>query len=207
MPHLHGWVLHLGSFHCISLPPPAATCCVQKKGKCDPAFSTTEEEMTDLLALTCKKFHDKTGSWPYLNYDNNKIQKNIGIDPDDPDVYRLSSNHGDDIVMPRDRKLPQPTHSPDCNRPVEHAFGSGKTRVRNNLYMDNKRVTSGAQLRPCVKKQFTSGGMPALAVREDVLQLPLLYEIISTPAGVVWEDEEGKVHVGTGGDWGPPPTM
>ena len=95
---------------------------MQKKGTGDTAASTTEEEMTHPLYLTCKRFHDKTGNWPYLNYDNNKIQVNIGTDPDDPNLFRLKSPHGDDIVMPKDRKFKQPKHSPDCNRPVEHAF-------------------------------------------------------------------------------------
>lgn len=179
---------------------------MQKKGTSDTAASTTEEEMTDLLYLTCRRFHDKTGNWPYLNYDNNKIQVNIGTDPDDPDLFRLKSPHGDDIVMPKDRKLKQPKHSPDCNRPVEHAFGSGKTRVRNNLYMDKQRVTSGSQLRPVVHKQFTDE-MPPMAVKLDVEGLPLLWEILKTEKGVHWEDEEGKLHVGSGGDWGPRPSM
>lgn len=169
-------------------------------------LSVTEEEMTILLYLTCKKFHDKTGSWPYLNYDNNKIQVKMGVNPAEPDVDRLRSTHGDDSVMLIDRKLPQPTHSPDCDRPVEHASGSGKARVRNHLYMDKQRVTTAAQLRPVGHTRSTSN-MPALAVKEDIEQLPLLLETISTEAGVHWEDEYGEIHIGSGGNWGPRGTM
>lgn len=185
-----------------ALPPP----CLQKKGKGEEADSTTEEEIRDLTWLTVKKFHAKTGHYPYLNYDNNKIQVNIGLHPDEPEKYRLSSNHGEDIVMPRNRKLPQPTHSPDCNRPVEHPFGYGKTKIRNTLYLKKPTVTEPDQLRPVVHKQFTSG-MPPLAVQSDIEGIPLLWKILSTPAGVSFCDDDGELHYGSGGNWGPKPTQ
>ena len=174
----------------------------QKKHSGEPALSTTEEEMTDLLYLTCREFHRRTGHYPYLNYDNNKIQQSIGLDPQHPDQYRLSSEHGEDIVMPKDHRLPQPPHSPDCNRPVEHQFGSGKTRLRNDLYLKGVRITTGAQLQTRVHEEF-SKYMPEFSVRKDVEHLPLLWEVISTTRGeAVYVDDEGKVHVGSGGDWG-----
>lgn len=168
---------------------------MQREGSGDEAASTTKEEMTDLLYLACRKFFRKTGRYPYLCYDQNGIQKNI-------DVTNLTSHHGDAICLRPEQKIPQPTHSPDTNRPVEHTFGSGKPRVRNNLYASGVRVTKGEQLRRVVHREFTQG-MPAGAVKKDVEGLPLLWEIISTPAGVTWEDEYGEMHVGSGGDWGP----
>ena len=37
--------------------------------------------------------------------------------------------------------------------------------------------------------------------------MPLLWEILKTERGVHWEDEQGRLHVGSGGDWGPRPSM
>ena len=181
---------------------------LQRKGTSTAASGTTETEMQDLLYLTVKRFHAKTGHYPYLNYDNNKIQTKIGHNPADPTRYRLCSHHGPDITMPMDHNLPQPTHSPDCNRPVEHAFGSGKARVRNCLYLEKQRITQGRPLQTVLRGQFTTD-MPALAVREDILQLPVLWDIISTQKGVYCQsaDYSGKVYVGSGGGWGPRGTM
>lgn len=164
--------------------------------------------MQDLLYLTVREFHSKTGHYPYLNYDNNRIQQKIGRDPTDPTIYRLRRERCDNIIMPVDHKLPQPTHSPDCNRPVEHAFGSGKARVRNCLYLEKERITRGRALQTVVRKQFTVE-MPDGAVQEDIFQLPILWDIISTQKNVYCQsaDLSGMVHVGSGGDWGPRGTM
>ena len=171
----------------------------QKRGG-KPAQGTTEEEMSDLLWLTSHTFHKVTGEWPYLCFDNNKIQKNIDVTnipyPSECAVP------GEDIHLPADHKIPLTTHSPDCNGPAEHAFSYGKAQVRNHLYSSGKRITTGHQLCVAVRKQFEHN-LPDGAVAADVARLPLLWEMISTEEGVLFEWEDGKVYRGTGGKWGP----
>lgn len=197
MAKLQPFVEPFGASNCYHSPPPPAT---QKKKGGGKASSTTEEEMSDLLWHTTHIFHKKTWDWPYLCFDNNKIQKSIDVTnipyPENCAVP------GEALHLPADRKIPLPTHSPDCNWPAEHSFGHGKSRIRNHLYSSGKRITSAHDLRVAVRKQFTKF-MPDGAVAADVERLWLLYEMISTPAGVTYEGEDGKMHVGTGGNWGP----
>lgn len=166
--------------------------------------------MSDLMWHTSWLFHEKTGDWPYLCFDNNKIQKNIDVTnipyPDDCTVPLEKvvkvDGCGDDgaIHLPSaEHKIPLPTHSPDGNGPVEHAFSYGKSKVRNHLYFEAKRITTGDQLRKAVRKQFEK--LPPGSVAADVARLPLLWEMLSTDVNVLFEADDGKVHAGTGGNW------
>jgi hypothetical protein len=38
-------------------------------------------------------------------------------------------------------------------------------------------------------------------VKKDVMGLPLLWHVISTPFGEEYTDEDGDIHPGTGGDY------
>lgn len=174
-----------------------------KRDKGRPAKSTTEEEMSDLLWHTSHKFQKKTGHWPYLCFDNNKIQKNIDVTHIPYPEGCTVNVEGDGVIsLPADHKIPLTTHSPDCNGPAEHAFSYGKAQVRNHLYSCGKRITTGAELRKAVRQQFEHN-LPDGAVAADVARLPVLWEMISTDVGLMFEDEDGKMHHGTGGNWGP----
>lgn len=178
---------------------------MQPKSGGRTAKSTTECEFSDLLWHTCHLFHKKTGQWPYLCYDNNKIQKNIDVTnipyPEGCTVH-IPEGESENIHLPADHKIPLTTHSPDGNWPVEHIFNTGKSQIRNNLYSGGKRITTGAELRKVVRQQFEHH-LPDGAVAADVARLPVLWEMISSDVGVVFEDEDGKLHYGTGGNWCP----
>lgn len=159
------------------------------------ALSTTEEEITDLLYLAIQKFFKKTGYYPFICWDNNRIQANV-------DVTNIESNYnkGTPLRLPRNYKIPLPTHSPDCNQPVEHCFANGKRHIKDSIYSSAVHITTGRELQRVVRKQFTED-MPEGAVVADVQHLVTVWEIISTPAGVEFQASDNKTHVGTGGNW------
>ena len=163
-------------------------------------MSTTKEEMEALLHIVCTKFQKKTGHWPYLSIDNASIQAHI-------DVTCLKREGQPNISMPAHHNLNIPKYSPDINRSIEHQFGGGKPRVRNECYSLNHQVITGAELRKIVRRQFTTG-LPQHSVAKDVAGLTLLWQIISSPAGQEWTDpESGRLCVGSGGNWGPRGSM
>lgn len=160
------------------------------------AKSTTSEEMSDLLYKTATRFHDKTGSWPYIQMDNNAIQAEI-------DISCLHTNHYQDgpyTAIPADHLIRVPTYSPDCNRAVEHQFANGKGRLCCGLYHAKAVINSGQELQKALLdafvKRMTSGSVAA-----DVATLPLLWKILSTNEGVRVCEDGGETYVGTGGGW------
>jgi hypothetical protein len=156
--------------------------------------------MEALLHIVCTEFQKKTGHWPYLSFDNASIQAKI-------EVTCLKREGKPNISMPDDHNLKIPKYSPDINRGIEHQFGGGKPRVRNECYSLDHVVISATELRKIVRRQFTIG-VPKYSVAKDVAGLTLLWQLISSPAGQRWTDEEtGRLCVGTGGNWGPRGSM
>lgn len=166
---------------------------LQKKNSGDDAQSTTEEEFKDNLWHICHTFKQKTGEYPILCYDNVKIQRIA-------DITLLQNEHGGDILLDKDKnKVKLPTYSPDCNRPIEHTFAIVKTMVRNKLYKYYHKYNTGRSLQTLVQECFDK--LPKGAVAKDVNDLPLLWEVISTPTGIIFLDANDHAHVGSGGDW------
>lgn len=174
-------------------PLPALPLHLQKKGSGVEAESTTEEEFLDNLWWICSRYKSKTGQLPILIFDNNKIQQT-------GDVSTLHSEHGSDIHLdPTVHKPKFPTYSPDLNRPIEHLFGRVKAATRNHLYTRGAEVDTGIKLQRLVHKIIK--GMQHDAVKHDVQGLPVLWQVLSTPAGVQFADDRDRLHIGTGGDW------
>jgi hypothetical protein len=171
---------------------------LQTKGGTE-AKSTTQAEMEDLLHCVCTAFHKKTGHWPYLSFDNASIQAKI-------DVTCIRRDYHDPVQLPADHNLHIPNYSPDINRAVEHQFGGGKPRVRNACYMLDHVVTTAKELRKIACMEFTKN-VPPGSMKRNVEGLPLLWEQISTPLGISWQDAKGHIYQGTGGNWGPRGSM
>lgn len=135
----------------------------------------------------------------YLSFDNNAIQATANLfeipNPNNPE--ETVSLHPDGF------KLPLPGYSHDLNRPVEHLFGTVKHLIKCELYADWGKYHNARKLQSLVYSMFHNLPAHGLSshVKEDVDGLPLLWQIISTPAGVRFTDSKGRVHVGTGGDY------
>jgi hypothetical protein len=185
---------------------------LQKKGTAVDAKSTTEEEFKDNLYQIVKEFHKKTQQYnkdnhlddqhtdPILCYDNNKIQRGADIkelEYDDEPVIQLD---------PNSQRVHMPTYSPDMNRPIEHVFGFAKPKIRSHIYelADQLKVdkNSAEQLQGAVFRVFEKELVPG-AVRKDVMGLPLLWHVVSTPWGEEYTDSDGDVHLGCEGDYPP----
>lgn len=154
--------------------------------------------MSDLLYLTATSFHQKTGHWPFIQMDNNAIQAGI-------DISSLNTNHKPDgpfTAIPKGQLILVPTYSPDCNRAIEHQFGSGKGRLHCNLYKAPTLVNTGQELQAAVLQAFVKEMTPD-SVAADVSSLPLLWKILSTPEGVRMCEDGSVSYVGTGGGWPP----
>lgn len=165
----------------------------QTKQKGDDAKSTTAEEIQDNLWLICQAFKKETGYLPVLVFDNAAIQAVV-------DTNNLS--YGDTpLVKISPIKSRLPTYSSDMNRPIEHVFGVVKPRVHNIIYKAARDYSDAAKLQTAVVEAFAS--LKPGSVASDIEGLPLLWKIISTPAGQTFVDDEGHTHTGTGGDYPP----
>lgn len=150
--------------------------------------------MKDLLYITATKFQKKTGHWPYIMMGNNRIQRNI-------DISSLDTLHDEGVFtqIPEDRLVFVATHSPDCNRGVEHQLAWGKGEVHNQLYVNIKQVTTNTDLQKIIRRVFTH--LKAGAVVADVATLPWLWHAISTDEGVPFYTPQYGAGIGSGGDW------
>lgn len=154
----------------------------------------------DNMYYIIKTWNQKTNNATYyLSFDNNAIQATADVtmftNPDDP---------ADTIpLLPNGIKLPLPAYSHDLNRPIEHIFGTVKHLIRTELYADWDRYKDAAALQGLVWQVFHNLAVYNMQrhVEADVAGLPLLWLILSTPAGILFADDCGKVHVGTGGDY------
>jgi len=191
----------LGSSQCFNLPllhaaAAAATAVdLQKKDTGEEAASTTQEEFEDNLYLICMEFHKQTKQLPIVCYDNVKFQSitdatSVCHGDKDPRVDSIS------LI-----KVDQPTYSPDMNRAIEHVFGEVKPMVRADIYKAARDFSNPAKLLTTVVEAFNK--LKPGSVARDVMGLPLLWQVLSTPAGITFQDEKGKLHVGTGGDHPP----
>lgn len=172
---------------------------LQTKRGGDEAASTTSEEFVDNLWLIVAKWMRDTRTFPVLSYDNNKIQAAV-------DITRLEYAQGQEgkpviRLIPALNKVDLPTYSPDMNRVIEHVFGDVKQRVRTVIYGAQRDFTKPAVLQDEVKKAFNA--LTPGAVRKDVYGLPVLWQVLSTAEGATFQDSQGHIHVGTGGDYPP----
>lgn len=141
----------------------------------------------------------KTDQLPVLSYDNVKIQTLVN-------VSHLQYAQGEEGrgVISLDKhlnKVDLPTYSPDMNRAIEHVFGIVKPRVRGAIYSAERDFSKGGELQKVVWDIFHE--LPQGSVQADTRGLPLLWRVLSTPEGVVFEDPPGHRHVGTGGGYPP----
>lgn len=173
---------------------------LQKDGTNIPAASTTREEFENNMFHIIKKWHAKAGvDVPfYLSFDNNAIQATAEINT------LTHPNTGEQIQLaPYGQKLNLPSYSHDLNRPIEHLFGTVKHQIKVQLYEDWAKYKDAKELQALVARIFNHLGDYGLdrQVAADVAALPKLWQILSTPAGILFADDEGDVHVGTGGDY------
>jgi hypothetical protein len=172
---------------------------LQTKRGGEPAASTTAEEFEDNLWLIVDKFKRATGVWPVLSYDNVKIQQGVNVSRIE---YAQGEESKEAIMLDKDlNKVDLPTYSPDMNRAIEHVFGDVKQRVRVAIYRAQHDFTKGAELQKVVLETFNS--LKKGQVKNDTKSLPLLWRVLSTREGTVFEDPPGHKHVGTGGGYPP----
>ena len=159
---------------------------LQTKRGGEPAASTTTEEFEDNLWLIVHKFKQDTGVWPVLSYDNVKIQKAVDVThieyaqgEEGKEVFSLSQDFN---------KVDLPTYSPDMNRAIEHVFGDVKERVRVAIYRGEHDFSKGAELQKVVWDTFHK--LKQWAVKNDTKGLPLLWRVLSTAAGVEFEQDQ-----------------
>jgi hypothetical protein len=172
---------------------------LQTKAKGEKATSTTAEEFEDNLWMIVDKFKRRTGVWPVLSYDNNKIQVALDV----RHIEYAQGQEGKEVFRldPTLNKVDLPTYSPDMNRAIEHVFAGVKQRVRAAIYKGEKDFTKSSVLQSVVHEKFTT--LPEGAVRKDVYGLPLLWRVLSTAEGDDFEDPPGTKHVGTAGGYPP----
>jgi hypothetical protein len=172
---------------------------LQTKAKGEKAASTTAEEFEDNMWMIVYAFATRTGVWPVLSYDNNKIQVVLDV----RHIEYAQGQEGKEVFRldPTLNKVDLPTYSPDMNRAIEHVFAGVKQRVRAAIYAGNKDFTKSTVLQSVVHAAFDS--LPPGAVRKDVYSLPVLWHVLSAAKGVEFEDPPGTKHVGTGGGYPP----
>lgn len=172
---------------------------LQTKRGGEPAASTTAEEFEDNLWLIVRSFRQKTDRWPVLSYDNVKIQKAVNVSH----IEYAQGQEGKEVIrLDKDlHKVDLPTYSPDMNRAIEHVFGVVKERVRVAIYRAQHDFTKGAEPQRVVLDTFNSLGKGQ--VKNDTKSLPLLWRVLSTPEGTVFEYPPQHKHVGTGGGYPP----
>lgn len=147
-----------------------------------------------------KKWKAKAGEQEpfYLSYDNASIQATADLTtlkhPDTREEIHLA---------PYGQVMHLPAYSHDLNRPIEHLFGTVKHRIKVELYEDWAKYKDARELQKLVYSIFNNLAKYNLDrhVAADVAGLPLLWQILSTSAGILFADDEGDVHVGTGGDY------
>lgn len=168
-------------------------------GKKD-ADQTTREEFTDNMYYIISKWNTVTKHQPYwLSFDNASIQATATLthvpDPNDPTKCV--------VLYPNGFSPKLPPYSHDLNRPIEHMFGSVKHIIKCELFQCWEQYYDAVRLQGLVYKVFNNLSAYNLQdhVKDDVAGLPLLWEILSTPAGVQFEDSKNRGHVGTGGDY------
>jgi hypothetical protein len=179
--------------------PILAALLLQTKAKGDIAASTTAEEFEDNLWLIVHDFKQKTQQWPVLSFDNVAIQKAVNVSC----LQYAQGEEGKEVItLDKDlNKVDLPTYSPDMNRAIEHVFGNVKPRVRGDIYSAEHDFSKPAELQRMVLKIFKD--LPKGSVKADTKGLPLLWRVLSTPEGTVFEDPPGHRHVGTGGGYPP----
>ena len=173
------------------------------------ALSTVSQEISDLLYLIVQRFRRYTNEDPILVMDNNRIQSCI---PDD----KISSRYGT-IDLPPSCRLRIPPHSPDFNQPAEHVIAEIKKQMRSLVVQhcarsgklqstDLQKIWRAAVNKIKMKKVYLGG------VRNNVLKMPVVWGIISTPKGETWVEAAYRAqqnppkkhkHTGSGGDWPP----
>lgn len=172
---------------------------LQKAGTSIEAAETTREEFEDNMFHIIKAWRSKVDEEVpfFLSFDNNSIQATAEIDTlRHPDT-------GEEITLAPGKKLDLPAYSHDLNRPVEHLFGTVKHMAREELYANWAHYKDARQLQGMVYRLFHNLPVYGLKghVAADVYGLPQLWQILSTPAGILFADDRGKVHVGTGGEY------
>ena len=182
--------------------------CMQTKSGTQ-ALSTVSQEIADLLYLIVQRFRKYAHEDPILVMDNNRIQSCL---PDD----KISSRYGT-IDLPPSSRLRIPPHSPDFNQPAEHIIAEIKKQMRSLVVQhcarsgklqpaDLQKIWRAAVNKIKKKKVYVGG------VAKNVLKMPVVWGIISTPKGQTWveaayRDQQNPPkkakHTGSGGDWPP----
>lgn len=177
--------------------PMLAALYLQIKDQSRAAKSTTEEEFVDNLWMIVDVFHKKTGHWPILSYDNNKIQKAVNI----RHLKYAKGQEGKEVFSldPALYKVDLPTYSPDMNRAIEHVFGQVKPIVRAKIYNGTRNFANATVLQQEVLQAFRE--LKPGAVAKDVSGLPQLWKILFTREGATFEYPAGHKCIGTAGGY------
>jgi hypothetical protein len=158
------------------------------------AAATVFEETCDNVVLAIRAYERATGDMPVLVMDNIKIQAMV------PDDY-ITSRYGTEWLAPGHR-VRIPTYSPDFNQVAEHTIAFIKGHVRNYLYGLSSKMGAHT-LQQAVKTAVSE--IKHESIVKNVLKMPTVWGIVSTPHGATYTDYEGKEHPGSGG-WWPPST-
>lgn len=178
----------------------APACDLQKhKEPTVAASATTREEFEDNLYHIVKAWQDKTPDPFFLSYDNASIQATAAISTLYHPHYPGDDEYAIDID-PDVTRIKVPPYSHDINKVIEHVFGTMKHKVREAVYFRYKTFNTTAKLQQLVWDLFHTK-IPKQQVEKDVATLPELWEVLSTPFGIRFVDEDGSEHVGTGGNW------
>lgn len=162
------------------------------------AASTVTVEVADNLWKMCHWFYQHTGEWPIVMMDNIKIQANI------PDRV-IESRYGT-LTLPEGCRLRFPAHSPDINQCVEHAVGVVKEAAADQVFSECcqqvqftdvslRRIFQG------VFNRFKSGELYPKGVEHNFDKLPAVIQVIGSQEGAIVQDNKGKEHYGSGGNW------
>ena len=106
---------------------------------------------------------------PWFSHDNNKVQQHA----DHRFIWRDSPlKHGQPYDMAECR-LPLAPNSPDCHKVVEHVFCRLSHSLYTELYRDDFKLQSAADIGTFLREQFFN--MSVDSIRQDVDKLPKLY--------------------------------
>ena len=105
------------------------------------------------------------------------------------------------------QRVPLSPHSPDIHKVIEHTFARFKRRVAELLYAQLPQLPEGRRPSLAVVAKVVADALKAAATRDaiagDVASLPHTLQIIATERLQEVELSNGRVVLGSGGDWPP----
>lgn len=158
--------------------------------KGDVAQLIVREEFEDILEQVhlkvLQKIRERGETWtPLYSWDHTNLHESINFQK---------------VGFSAEQRVDLGVKAPDMHQVIEHVFGDMKRRLHARLQKESYKVT-GRQCQVFAKNIFENE-ITAEGIAQNVVGLPLVYQMISTAKGLSFI-YNNKMYVGTGGDWIP----